>query len=101
LSSRMNKWKIIWNLPRLIQKSWLLFKNPATPRSRKTMLLLLSLGYLIWPIDLIPDLPLLGYFDDLGVLFLLLNWFVKKPLSNSADSIEAEYYYVDEDKKEK
>lgn len=79
-------------------KSWSFFKNPAVPGGRKLLLILLALGYFIWPFDFIPDIPLIGHIDDLGVIFLLLNWFVNKPVSNS---IDAEYYFVDEDKKEK
>jgi uncharacterized membrane protein YkvA (DUF1232 family) len=38
----------------------------------------LLLGYLIFPIDLIPDfLPVIGYADDAIVTVLVLRWFVR------------------------
>ncbi|MFZ5754856.1 MAG: DUF1232 domain-containing protein [Bacillota bacterium] len=88
-----NKWHTIWNLPRLVSKSWALFKNPHISRERKLLVLLLGLGYLVWPLDLIPVIPLLGQIDDLGVIFFLLNWFVNK---SEPEAIEAEYYFADE-----
>jgi len=100
LSSSRNKWKTIWNLPHLFKKSWLLLKNPVTPLGRKLILLLLGLGYVIWPLDFIPDIPIVGQIDDLGIVFLLLNWFVNK--SNiDTDSIEADYYYIDDEENSK
>ncbi|MBR1871740.1 MAG: DUF1232 domain-containing protein [Bacteroidales bacterium] len=41
--------------------------DPATPRKAK-MVILGSLGYLILPIDLIPDFLPGGHLDDLGVI---------------------------------
>src|SRR5689334_10016435 len=38
----------------------------------------LLLGYLISPIDLVPDfVPLLGYADDVVITALVLRWFVR------------------------
>ncbi len=88
-----NKWQTIWNLPRLLKKSWYYFKNPHVSKKRKLLVLLLGLGYLIWPFDLIPVIPLIGQIDDLGIIFFLLNWFVHK---SESEAIETEYYFVDE-----
>ena len=88
-----NKWHIIWNLHRLVSKSWALFKNPHVSRERKLLVILIGLGYLIWPFDLIPIIPFLGQLDELGIIFFLLNWFVNK---SEPEAIKAEYYFGDE-----
>lgn len=102
----LNKWRMIWNIPKLAKKSWALFQNPGTPVSRKLFIVLLALGYFLWPIDFIPDIPLIGQIDDLAVIFLLLNWFVNRSdttvSANTAhktgknEDIETEYYFKDE-----
>ena len=55
----------------LVSKARLLFrtwKNPNTPLWVKS-LIVGALGYLIFPIDAVPDIiPILGYGDDAGVL---------------------------------
>ena len=39
---------------------------------------ILALGYLVSPIDFVPDvLPLLGEIDDLGILFLAVQAFIR------------------------
>ncbi|MGH2511405.1 MAG: YkvA family protein [Candidatus Limnocylindrales bacterium] len=51
-----------------------LVADPATPRSVKVALTGL-LGYLLSPIDLIPDfIPVLGSVDDLALSALVLRW---------------------------
>jgi len=109
MSDPYRKMRLIWNIPKLVKNSWALFTNPAVPTGRKLIVILASLGYLIWPLDLIPDLPLLGQFDDLFIIFLLLNWFVNRtsPAKSSGsggiapdgdkDFIEADYHIRDED----
>jgi uncharacterized membrane protein YkvA (DUF1232 family) len=92
-----SKWKLIWNLPQLLKKTWALLKNPHVPGERKIIFLLLALAYFLWPLDLIPDFPLLGQLDDLGILFLLMNWFVSKSPKKDPEAIEADYYVIDQD----
>ena len=42
---------------------------------------LFSLGYALWPIDLILDvIPLAGYLDDAAILMLLLDFFVARDI---------------------
>lgn len=94
MPGRSRGWKMIWNIPRLLKSSWSLLKNPQVSNSSKLLTILLGLGYFIWPFDLVPDLPLLGHLDDLGVIFLLLNWFVNR--TQSDNTIEASYYFEDE-----
>lgn len=92
------KGKFIWSIPRLLKMSWKLFKSTKIPAGRKLIILLLGLGYLIWPMDLIPDIPFIGQIDDLGILFLLLNWFVNQ--SQEGEYIEADYYIDDDSTKD-
>ncbi|RDX35214.1 DUF1232 domain-containing protein [Kangiella sp. HD9-110m-PIT-SAG06] len=47
------------------------FKDPATPRREKTIILG-ALGYFIMPFDAMPDLLPGGWADDLGVLALAI-----------------------------
>lgn len=95
-SSRL---QLIWNLPRLLKTSWALLQNPRVAGQKKTILVLVGLGYLFFPFDLITDVfPILGQLDDLGVIFLLLNWFVNR--TETTDDLQADYY-ISEDEKEK
>ncbi|MCR4440885.1 MAG: YkvA family protein [Peptococcaceae bacterium] len=94
-----SKWNMIWNIPRLIKTSWLLLKDPRVPGGNKLLLLLLGAGYLLWPFDLVPDVPLIGQLDDLGLIFLLLNWFVNRAVPD--DHIEADYYFEEDEENKK
>src|SRR5438105_14527368 len=50
------------------------FKDGRASRGSK-ILLVLAIGYALWPIDLIPDVaPLIGWLDDLGVATAALSW---------------------------
>jgi len=62
-------WKLIWRLPsliRLVRRLLVDGRIPALPK----IVFCLSLAYVAWPLDLIPDfaLPLLGQVDDVAVL---------------------------------
>lgn len=53
-----------------------LLRDPAVPVGPK-LLPLFALGYLVFPLDLVPDLlPVLGQLDDLGVILIALEGFV-------------------------
>jgi uncharacterized membrane protein YkvA (DUF1232 family) len=54
-----------------------LLREPRVPLLVKAVPILAAL-YVIWPIDLLPDLfPVLGQLDDLGVALLALELFTK------------------------
>ncbi len=55
---------------------WRAFMASETPVHLKALMLLVP-GYLLSPIDLIPDvIPLLGWVDDFVVIPLLVGWIV-------------------------
>ena len=65
-------WKVLGKAgQKVVEKALLLYyimKSPKTPTRSKTIILG-ALGYLILPIDLIPDaIPILGFSDDLTAL---------------------------------
>lgn len=37
----------------------------------------LALLYVLWPADLVPDIPVLGWLDDAGILFLA-GWYLSR-----------------------
>lgn len=56
---------------------WKLMMDRRVPASTKFLLPLMALGYLIFPIDLIPDLaPVLGQLDDLAIVLIAMRLFV-------------------------
>lgn len=51
---------------------YLVFQDPCTPAWVK-ILIVSVLGYLIWPLDAIPDaLPIIGFLDDLAAMAAVL-----------------------------
>jgi uncharacterized membrane protein YkvA (DUF1232 family) len=38
------------------------------------LLLLLAIAYVILPVDLVPDVPFIGWLDDLGFVSIALGW---------------------------
>lgn len=65
-------------LPDLLRLLRGLVTDPAVPRSVRVRLVLL-IGYLAMPIDLVPDfVPVLGYADDVLVVALVLRSVVRR-----------------------
>jgi uncharacterized membrane protein YkvA (DUF1232 family) len=53
-------------------------KDPKVAVWRKWSGLLAAI-YVVWPIDLVPDvIPVVGWLDDLGVLALMAGWMVRE-----------------------
>jgi uncharacterized membrane protein YkvA (DUF1232 family) len=60
-------------LPRLLKLLWRLARDPRVPPRSKAVLLFLA-GYLVSPIELIPDfIPGLGQLDDIAVIAFALD----------------------------
>jgi uncharacterized membrane protein YkvA (DUF1232 family) len=70
-----------------------LIREPAVPLVVKTIPVLAA-SYLVWPLDIVPDLiPVLGQLDDVGVLLAGLELFVRMspaaPVSHHREAMAA------------
>ena len=64
-------------------------RDAATPRALKLGVLAL-LAYVISPVDLIPDLPLLGWLDDAAIVMFAVPWLFRRlPLAVRARAEQA------------
>jgi len=64
-------------LPTYARLIWDLARDPRVPRQQKFVLGAIA-AYLAFPLDIIPDfIPVLGQMDDLAVLILGLDWFIR------------------------
>lgn len=108
------------NLIKEIQLAWQLFRDDRVPTYAKVLPALLVVGYIIFPLDLIPD-PLLGLgqLDDLAVFLLGLALFralvpdhivkeyskgrdnvrkdASKTMDGNEDYVDAEYHVLRDD----
>ena len=79
--------------PRLIKLIWNLARDPRVPARAKATMFLLA-GYLVSPVDLIPDfLPGIGQVDDLVVAAFALD----QILNRVPEEIVKEHWDGDED----
>ncbi|RIK33040.1 MAG: hypothetical protein DCC55_35710 [Chloroflexi bacterium] len=65
-----------WNLQAILRDlgaAWRLFWDPKVPALLKLLLPVAAVLYWVWPIDLIPGIPL----DDIAILILALRLFVQ------------------------
>jgi uncharacterized membrane protein YkvA (DUF1232 family) len=86
---------LIRRLPRYIRLVWARLRDGRVPAQQK--LILVGVGaYVILPIDLIPDfVPVLGQLDDLAVVLLGLDLFIR---SAPADLVEEHLAKISQDK---
>ena len=64
-------------MPTYARLVWGLARDPRVPVQQKAVLAGIA-AYVAFPIDLIPDfIPVLGELDDLAVLVLGLDWFIR------------------------
>ncbi|MBX3192188.1 MAG: DUF1232 domain-containing protein [Labilithrix sp.] len=52
------------------------FRDPSASMLGK-LFVLGAVVYVIMPVDLIPDVPIIGWLDDLGVMTLAVGWMWK------------------------
>jgi uncharacterized membrane protein YkvA (DUF1232 family) len=64
-------------LPTYARLVWGLARDPRVPTQQKLVLGAMA-AYLAFPLDIIPDfIPVLGQLDDVAVLLLGLDWFIR------------------------
>jgi uncharacterized membrane protein YkvA (DUF1232 family) len=79
--------------PRLIKLLWRLMRDPRVPARSKATLFVLA-GYLVSPIDLIPDvIPGLGQLDDLFIAAFALD----QILNRVPEEVVLDHWDGDED----
>ncbi len=65
------------SLPTYARLVWALLRDPRVPAQQK-LILAGIVGYLVLPLDLIPDfIPVIGQLDDLAVVLLGIDLFLK------------------------
>ncbi len=69
-------------LPTYARLIWGLARDPRVPMQQKIVLGGIA-AYLAFPIDIIPDfIPVIGQLDDLAVLIVGLDWFIRNAPPN-------------------
>ena len=64
-------------MPAYARLVWALARDPRVPIQQKLVLGAIA-GYLVFPLDIIPDfIPVIGQLDDLGVLIFGLDFFIR------------------------
>ena len=64
-------------LPTYARLVWGLARDPRVPTQQKLVLGAMA-AYLAFPLDIIPDfIPVLGQMDDVAVVLLGLDWFIR------------------------
>lgn len=81
MAARVGSWlakpAILRTLFEQVRLAVRLMRDPAVPQALKAIPILGGV-YLIWPIDILPDLiPVLGQLDDIGVVMAALGLFLK------------------------
>lgn len=68
---------LVRKLPTYVRLVWGLLRDPRVPLGQKGLLVLLA-GYLLTPLDIIPDfIPILGQVDDIAVTLLVIDLFIR------------------------
>ncbi len=76
---------LVRRLPMYIRLIWALLRDRRVPVAQK-LILAGIVGYLVLPIDLIPDfVPVLGQLDDIAVVLLGLDLFIRSAPQDVVD----------------
>jgi len=69
--------QLVYSLPKFLRLFWRLLRDSRVSIRPKILLLALA-AYVLIPIDLVPDfLPVLGQIDDLALIYLGLQAFIR------------------------
>jgi len=52
------------------------YRDPAASIMGK-LVAFIAIAYAIWPLDLIPDVPFIGWLDDIGVMGIATAWLMR------------------------
>ena len=75
----------IRKVPTYARLVWGLARDPRVPIGQKAVLGAMA-AYLAFPIDIIPDfIPVIGELDDVAVLILGLDWFIRNAPEDVVD----------------
>ena len=74
----INNLKRIRHLPNNVLASFRMIGDSRISTLQKAAFIGLAGGYLLWPNDLIIDIPLIGQLDDMAVFLILYGWFMSK-----------------------
>ncbi len=83
LQRRPHGWALLASPVRI----WRFLAAKKTPWAPK-LFALLTVAYLVWPVDLIPDVvPLFGWLDDVGIASFSVAWLLKKVSEATEDEL--------------
>lgn len=65
------------------------FKSSSVSKGKKILAIILMVGYLLFPFDLIPDfLTFFGIIDDISVLIFIMQFLIKQAPKELKDQYE-------------
>ncbi len=90
LRSTRTRWGVLYALKEDLRLAWALLKDPRVPTWVKVLVPGLALGYILSPVDFLPDIvPFLGEIDDVMVFLLLLRLFISLSPEYVVQEVEA------------
>lgn len=90
MAPKQNRYQVLRSLWQEVRLAWALFNDPRVPTWAKVLVPSLWLGYLLFPLDIVPDvLPFLGEVDDLMLFLLLVRLFINLSPPDVVREVEA------------
>ena len=83
----MGLFKLLFTSRRSLARIPALVQSARVPMRLKLMALALAL-FILSPLNILGDIPLLGIVDDVALLALLINWFVRTAERHEAGTAE-------------
>ncbi len=85
-----SRYRLLRNLLQEVRLAWALLRDPRVPTWPKVLIPTLWLAYLIFPVDILPDIvPVLGEVDDLMLFLILVRLFIAMSPQDVVQDIEA------------